>query len=339
MDDNQPISSYDAIALYSLPGSNQFYQIHGQAEKLEKSQIFSTPGFVFAPYDVSEQTIYRINGNPAKCLPHEVLPIDWRSPARRTATTRRDVYKKYFEEGVKAIRSGQLKKIVLSIRQTENTDSFSVSGFLTTLRQSYPEAFVYLFYIPNQEFWIGASPELLLETQYPFQRTVALAGTIKDAPTLRDWPAKEREEHEFVEWFFNEKLEGHSFRKEGPQPVKAGPVYHLKSDYFLNIEGQPFNPFDLHPGPALSGYPVPESMELLRILEPSPRRYYTGFLGPVWKEGQSQFYINLRCLEVLQDQLTLYAGGGLTIDSDLDDEWMEIQHKLSTLRSKFHQGD
>ncbi len=329
----------EPLAIYSLPGTPHFYRVRGQAEVINSVDVFQKPGFLFAPFDASSEPIYRIAGRPEKFTLDSQDSVNWGKKPGTAHRTDRLMYQDMFRQGLEAIESGAVDKIVLSAREIDDTPIFSINKFLQKLRDSYPSAFVFLFYIPGKECWLGASPELLLDTAYPFQRTVALAGTLKNAPKLDHWPGKERQEHRYVEQYVEEVLEGRDYRKEGPQPVSAGPVFHLKSTYFINIQGQPVNPFDLHPGPALSGYPVKASIRKILAIEDSPRRYYTGFLGPVWEEGHSQFYINLRCLEMREHFNILYAGGGLTHDSDLEAEWMEIQDKLTTLRSKIQKGE
>ncbi len=329
----------DSIALYSLPGTDHFYQVSGQVQTTSRGNVFKKPGFVFAPFDPLEAPIYRISGHPKKANLNKYESYPWEKKSRDLCSTDREAYQDMFQMALQNIGSRLYDKIVLSVRETDHTPLPSITGFLQQLRDAYPTAFIYLFYLPGEEFWIGASPELLLDTNYPFQRTAALAGTLKSAPKLEQWPEKERLEQHYVEVYIEEVLDGQDYRKEGPKPVLAGPVYHLKSNYFVNIQGPPVNPFNLHPGPALSGYPVKPAIEKILRLEDSSRRYYTGFLGPVWEEGHSRLFINLRCLELLTEGLVLYAGGGLTIDSDADAEWSEIQDKLSTLRSKIHKDD
>lgn len=329
----------EPLAIYSLPETRHFYRVRGQAEIIHPADVFQKPGFVFAPFDVSSELIYRIPGRPEKFDMDIRDAGNWEKRPGSSHRTDRLAYQNMFLQSMEAIESGKVDKIVLSAREIVDTSIFSTTEFLQELRDSYPSAFVFLFYLPGRECWLGASPELLLDTRYPFQRTVALAGTLKNAPRLDQWPSKERQEHRYVEQYIEEVLKERDYRKEGPLPVSAGPVFHLKSTYFINIQGQAVNPFALHPGPALSGYPVKASIEEILSIENSPRRYYTGFLGPVWEEGQSQFYINLRCLEMRDHYNILYAGGGLTHDSDPEAEWMEIQDKLTTLRSKIQKGE
>jgi isochorismate synthase len=77
-----------------------------------------------------------------------------------------------------------------------------------------------------------------------------------------------------------------------------------------------------------------ESMDFIVANEPYERSWYTGFWGPVNlanKEGV-QFYVNLRCLHWSGKRLSLFAGGGITLGSELDKEWEETEVKMNTLR-------
>ena len=328
----------ESMAIFSMPGTSGFFQVCGPAISISPGEVYNESGFVFAPFDSTLENIYRIPGSP-KPIELDGLPEpNWIKSNRKGSQTDQSDYRSMFDQAIDAIKKGHPEKIVISVRELEQKRIDSMPDFLLSLRESYTRAFIFLFYIPGQELWVGASPELLLDTQYPEQRTVALAGTLQDAPDLEQWTGKERMEHRFVEQFIEEIIATRAFRKEGPRPVKAGPVYHLKSDYSIPMLDRAVNPFDLHPGPALSGYPVDSAIETILRIETSPRRYYTGFLGPVWNQEKSRLFINLRCLEVLSQHNILYAGGGLTIDSNVQNEWLEIQDKLSTLRSKIHKG-
>ena len=47
--------------------------------------------------------------------------------------------------------------------------------------------------------------------------------------------------------------------------------------------------------------------------------------------GVARLYVNLRCLQVRAGQAILYAGTGLTVDSDPAREWQETEMKLQTV--------
>ena len=63
------------------------------------------------------------------------------------------------------------------------------------------------------------------------------------------------------------------------------------------------------------------------------RKYYTGYLGPWRLNNDLRLFVNLRCMEVKDDHLVLYAGGGITSKSVPEKEWEETIQKASTLLS------
>lgn len=63
------------------------------------------------------------------------------------------------------------------------------------------------------------------------------------------------------------------------------------------------------------------------------RSYYSGFIGWLRPEGRTDLYVNLRCMNVKEDSLTLYAGGGLLASSELDDEFQETEKKMQTMQN------
>jgi isochorismate synthase len=72
---------------------------------------------------------------------------------------------------------------------------------------------------------------------------------------------------------------------------------------------------------------------LIRIVEKHDRGFYTGFLGPWNLSGESKLYVNLRCAQLHKNKMSLYVGGGLTAESNPEDEWEETVRKSQTLLS------
>jgi isochorismate synthase len=88
----------------------------------------------------------------------------------------------------------------------------------------------------------------------------------------------------------------------------------------------------MHPTPAVAGQPKEDAIQFIKGLEPHDRDYYTGFLGPVNQgKGEIDLFVNLRCLKITPDYLSLYVGGGITLDSDPADEWNETRWKAESL--------
>jgi isochorismate synthase len=88
----------------------------------------------------------------------------------------------------------------------------------------------------------------------------------------------------------------------------------------------------LHPTSAVCGLPKEPATVFIRQQEGYDRSYYSGFLGPVQVDGESHIFVNLRCMQLFEDTALLYAGAGITADSEPDKEWQETKLKMDTMR-------
>ena len=61
------------------------------------------------------------------------------------------------------------------------------------------------------------------------------------------------------------------------------------------------------------------------------REFYSGFLGPVNVENATNLFVNLRCMKIEANVGTLYAGAGITEDSNPTREYNETELKTQTL--------
>ena len=216
------------------------------------------------------------------------------------------------------------------------------------LSRRYERAFVSLVSVPGVGTWLGASPEVLAEvTADGHFRTMALAGTqplVPGAlPQAAIWRQKEIEEQALVARYIVscfKQLRLREYHETGPRTVAAGQLLHLRTDFAVDLRHVPA-PASLgtdmlrllHPTSAVGGMPKVAALEFLRRHEGYDRAYYSGFLGPVnvAEPGVSRLFVNLRCLQVRASQAILYAGTGLTADSDPTREWQETELKLQTV--------
>ena len=254
-------------------------------------------------------------------------------------------YQQLVAEGVAAIRVGKLQKVVASRAAVRPLPAgFEAWTAFERLQELYPSAFVSLVRVPGQGIWLGATPEVLAALTPTEIRTVALAGT-QPAAAAGAWGAKETEEQNVVADYIEEVLTDWQLadiRRSQPTTVAAGPLLHRRTEFraaLRRTNGQPLHPswlvFGLHPTPAVAGQPQQEALEFLRQHEGYGRRYYSGFLGPVNlpAPGTAQLFVNLRCAELRPDAgvAVLYAGAGLTADSDPAREWQETELKLAVV--------
>ena len=209
----------------------------------------------------------------------------------------------------------------------------------------YVNALISFVSIPETGSWLGASPELLVsvEGKKTF-RTTALAGTqlYTEGTNLKTvaWTQKDIEEQALVERYIIscfKKIRLREYEEHGPRTVIAGNVMHLKSDFTVDMQATNFPQLGsvmlqlLHPTSAVCGVPLDTALEFLHKHEGYNRQFYAGYLGPVNFNNDINIFVNLRCLQLVQDKAILYAGAGITQDSIPEKEWEETELKLNTL--------
>jgi len=248
---------------------------------------------------------------------------------------------------VDKIKSGEFQKVVPS-RTIEISlpIGFNLSTKLTQLCKLHPQAFVSLFSLSGKDIWIGASPELLINiTAGRFFHTSAVAGTQsgKNIQNLSEvaWTQKEIEEQALVSrYIINnfKKIRLREFEEEGPKTVKAGGLLHLRTDYKVDLEAVNFPQLGsvmlklLHPTSAVCGMPKEHASKFLKVHEDFDREFYSGYLGPVNIRAETSIYVNLRCAKIIESKGILFAGAGVTRDSDPEKEWHETELKMSTIK-------
>jgi para-aminobenzoate synthetase component 1 len=85
------------------------------------------------------------------------------------------------------------------------------------------------------------------------------------------------------------------------------------------------------PGGSITGAPKIRAMEIIAELEAEPRSLYCGSLGYFADNGSCDFNILIRNLEFRKGTITCWGGGGITIDSELNDEYEESIMKIQRI--------
>jgi isochorismate synthase len=241
------------------------------------------------------------------------------------------------------IHEGAYDKVVLSrIKKVPGSYKAKLADIFSLLCESYPNAFVYLFNIKGH-CWVGATPEPLICSRDQELFTVSLAGTRPYSEANMDianWNKKEMLEQEYVTEYIRgiiEKYKIENYTRNGPFTRKAGRLVHLRTDFSFSYEASakrlPALINSLHPTSAVCGLPMETSRDFILDLEKHNREYYAGYLGPIGIDDRLQLFVNLRCMKVLDNELTLFAGGGITQESVPEDEWEETEIKTDTLLS------
>ncbi|NDK57453.1 chorismate-binding protein [Pontibacter fetidus] len=331
----------------------------------------SAPGFLFSPFIVGEQVPVFIKAAIVYSSESRLITFDatvteaqkqqfivaletsqpvhysWHQHASETIHQQTETgFKSAVAEAVKSINAGQMEKVVLSRTAAKPLPAaFDVVAAYSFILDTYPRAFVSLVSVPEVGTWLGASPEILvtIDPQKIF-RTVALAGTqpaIDGEPVGNAiWRQKEIEEQGMVERYILscfKKLRLREYTEVGPRTIVAGNLMHLRTDFSVDLKEVDFPTLGtdmlelLHPTSAVCGLPKEPALQFIKAHEGYNRSYYSGYLGPVNSEEGTHLYVNLRCMQLLQNEAILYAGAGITGESDAEKEWQETQHKMQTM--------
>lgn len=234
------------------------------------------------------------------------------------------------------MKEGDLSKVVLSRAISKNNPAPNPDALFQTLCSEFPDAFCYVFYHPTSGLWAGASPEILLQCENGQCTTMSLAGT-RDLRAPRDtaWTEKEYEEQRIVTQYVHDRLinQGIFLGPIGPpRELRTGHLKHLVNHFEFP---QPKNSAQvlnlLHPTPAVCGLPTQAARDYILTHERCDRSYYTGYVAHFGPNNSVSAYVNLRCMHWINDQVYLYAGGGITALSDAQAEFVETEAKLDAM--------
>lgn len=355
---NALIEAGMSFAIYRLPWKKDVIckvQTVGEVRRLkDMSALNGECGFVVAPFIQSEDC-------PLVLIHPDISAIGWAELSERLTqadirlpqpdgeqsgkvevcetSTDYQQYAKAFDSFIRPLRDGEFEKLVLSRSlNCKVQKGFSVVNAFNEACDSYPRAFVYLCYTPCTGLWLGSTPEILLSGDKEQWHTVALAGTmfIENDRIPRGWSEKNKHEQAVVVEYIRRQLTSLNIevREEGPYTAQAGKLVHLKTDFYFTLP-YPDKLGDalelLHPTPAVCGIPKDKAITFIPENEGYRRKYYSGFIGWLEPAGRTDLYVNLRCMNIGGDSLTLYAGGGILPSSGVDSEWKETQEKMKTM--------
>ncbi|WP_186756323.1 chorismate-binding protein [Echinicola salinicaeni] len=257
----------------------------------------------------------------------------------------KETFINFVESGISAINAGEIAKVVPSrVKKVKPKADFDLVKTFLDLCKAYPNTFVNFFHIPDIGTWLGATPEILIKTEGKHFYTMALAGTQKaqgDNPIKNAaWTQKEIEEQALVSRYIVnnfKKIRLREYEENGPKTVLAGNLLHLRSDFRVDMEATNFPQLGavmlklLHPTSAVCGTPKDKAMDFIQKHERFDRSFFSGFIGPVNIENQTSIYVNLRTAQILNGEVILYAGAGVTEDSNPEKEWEETSLKCEII--------
>ena len=346
------------FASYRLPLNREIITVvqhHSMPERLKSlNDLHEKTGFVVSPFTESpaHETFFLqpdcvfFSNNIAEIYIDKLAAndrfIEIEKNKNTTKTTTPEEFIGNVNKAVLAMKATEFQKVVLSKARVEQLpDDFQPEQFFLTLCRKYPHAFVYIMQLPEVGCWIGATPEPLLTIENGTVKTVSLAGTQVGTELETEdyhWSSKEIEEQGIVTNFIEQTLRSlhiADITRLGPENYRAANLIHLKTAFeFPQAHIQ--NRFSdllkaLHPTPSVGGLPKDEARNFILTNEQHDRGYYTGFFGPVNINEKSAVYVNLRCLQLFDNNFVLYSGAGITSSSVAEKEWEETDNKMLTL--------
>lgn len=343
------------FALYRLPGQSDINLIVQHNETTSTfdslSQLSDQQGFVIAPYNIADRhpiilihaDIHLHSAIEIFDYLQKITPTDNHTKRNSAATVDKytfEHYKQVFETFMGELRTANIQKLVLSrTLDIGKKDGFSAGRSFHQACIAYPDNFVYLCHTPLSGTWLGCSPEKLISGQKDIWTTDALAGTQKKSNNSSAvWDDKNREEQQIVVDYMQQQLAeaGIESSHSEAETIRSGNLIHLRSKFEFSLPDSVNlgNLLDkLHPSPAVSGFPKKEALDFIIKNEGYDREYYSGFLGYLDRNNNTDLFVNLRCMKIDNDSLRLYAGGGILTSSNIDSEWDETENKLQTILS------
>lgn len=245
-------------------------------------------------------------------------------------------YLKILSDFQSEFKSKAVEKAIFSrVKKVPEKLSFvdAVTLFYRLCEAYKSSAMVYLVSDPVFGTWIGATPEVLLKGTSNHLETMALAGTKNTLE--KPWSQKEFIEQGLVSDAMLATIQSYPIQNlvvSDTLTVQKGPVFHLCNNIHFDLSPKFWRPLiqELHPTPAIVGLPTLNARKLIEQYESHNRGFYTGLIGKL-SQNELSIYVNLRCLQVLENSLALYLGGGITADSVPESEWQETEDKAQTL--------
>jgi len=225
----------------------------------------------------------------------------------------------------------------------------SINAWVKDLSVKYP--FCYIFaYRKSGSLFFGASPEKLIVVRNGWIETDGLAGSIKRGEKQSDDDKLQNEllndkknlaEHAAVVSFIIgsvSKFSDEILYEKLPGIRKLKNIQHLwtpvrarlnnRDDLFSLIK-------ELHPTPAVSGFPQEKAISLIQEIEKHTRGFYAGVLGWIDIDYNAELAVGIRAALLKGFKLSAYAGCGIVDGSVAESEYEESLLKLNPITSLF----
>lgn len=246
-----------------------------------------------------------------------------------------------------AFAEGGLAKVVLSRKLTLTLHKpADPERVMARLMAQNPHAFHFSLPLGKGRL-IGASPELLLRVSEGEVFTHPLAGSARrlgesqqDEAVARELlvSRKDQHEHKLVIDEIRRVLTPHCCElaiPAAPSLMSTDTLWHLGTPIAGRLRDREMSVVSLacqlHPTPALCGYPTDAARQFIREQEPFRRALFSGIVGWCDSMGNGEWAVVIRCGVLDGHQVELFAGAGIVAGSDPAMEWAETGTKLGTM--------
>ncbi|BDU39654.1 isochorismate synthase [Vibrio nigripulchritudo] len=257
-------------------------------------------------------------------------------------------YKQGVSDLLDMFANTELSKVVLSraIEVATDTD-IQQQALLRNLLSINSKGYTFAANISDEQKLMGASPELLVAKKGSHLISNPLAGS-------RPRSDSDEQNQNSVNSLLNtnKDLYEHGLVVEEVERVMSQYCYNLYTPMIPSVietktmlhlstvlEGQVNDPAinvlkvaaELHPTPAVCGYPREKAYDAIRKLEQFDRGYFTGMVGWCDSRGNGEWVVTIRCAEVQKRQMKVFAGAGIVDESQPQSELDETGAKMNTI--------
>ena len=331
------IPSLEAILpkiLITKSGKNCWLRINGHVEG--KSSLRT---LIEEIWTIRNQVI----NSGSELIKSSALKTSFDSPyiddfSRSLETSKTDM-KKIVNRGIQLVEKGILEKIVLANRiKIKFKNKFDLVEILKRFKKKQPNTCRYVWKRNSKDILFGASPEKLFSFSKPNLTLEALAGTISTNSNFKKLlkSTKDLKEHNYVTQYLIKCLEVSkikNFKKSDIKVNSFGDITHLQTLIFSKVEN--ICPFELlknlHPSPAVCGYPKNVAFDWINTLESFPRGNYASPMGWVDSSGNASFLLAIRGARCIEENIEFTAGSGIVSGSVLEKEIDEIKLKFESI--------
>ncbi|EHJ08462.1 isochorismate synthase [Staphylococcus simiae] len=258
-----------------------------------------------------------------------------------------DIYKEDWRQLVSEAIDAMNKdeKIVLARRRLIKYDrDISIPFILNQALSKEKNSYIFLLESDDSIFF-SQTPEQLLKIRNQVLSTKAVAGTIK-----RTHDEEEDQQHIAAFLKDNKNLNEHQFvvdsilhdikpyvtdinYDQSPKILKNDYLYHLYTEIKAPLKQASYSGLidNLHPTPALGGYPKEQALDFIEQKEFGTRGLYGAPVGFIDLYNDCEFIVAIRSMLIKQNQATLFAGCGIVKDSNADSEVEETNLKFSPM--------